>query len=140
LARLWRTRGERGLCLDGQDIVQVRMYSSFQDIWRGFEKNFFPAFRRETNFWLFIAFHFIVYLAPFALLLMAPSMAIVSAAATILLTRLVLALYFRHSLVSILFQPISQAILVAIGLSSWWRCKSGKGVVWKGREYFALKQ
>src|SRR5262245_10923498 len=34
LARLWRMRGERGLCLDGQDMVQVRMYSSFDEIWR----------------------------------------------------------------------------------------------------------
>jgi hypothetical protein len=45
LARIWRARGERGICLDGQDIVHVRMYDSLRGIWNGFQKNFFPAFR-----------------------------------------------------------------------------------------------
>src|SRR5262249_14811546 len=137
LARLWRMRGGRGLCLDGQDIVRVRMYSSFDDIWRGFEKNFYPAFRREISFWVFLAFHLIVCLLPFVLLPFSPSRVAVLAVAAVLLTRLALALYFRHSLVSVLLQPMSEAILIAIGLSSWWRCRSGKGVVWKGRQYFS---
>ncbi|NOT60802.1 MAG: glycosyltransferase, partial [Acidobacteria bacterium] len=57
LAQLWRARGERALGLDGQDIVRVRMYESFADIWAGFQKNFFPAFQHEASFWLFIAVH-----------------------------------------------------------------------------------
>src|SRR5262249_32606758 len=136
LAQLWRSRNERGLCLDGQDLVRVRMYTSFEEIWRGFQKNFFPAFRHETNFWLFLAIHLSVYLAPFALLLIAPSLVMASAVIAVLLTRIALALYFRHSLALAFLQPLSEAVLIAIGLSSWWRCRSGKGVTWKGREYF----
>jgi chlorobactene glucosyltransferase len=137
LARLWRRSGERGLCLDGQDTVQVRMYSSFPEIYHGFEKNFYPAFQRETSFWLFTIFHLSVYLIPFALLLIAPSRVVLSAVAATLLTRLVIALRFRHSLVLVLLHPISEAVLIMIGLASWWRCRSGKGVIWKGREYFS---
>jgi hypothetical protein len=36
-----------------------------------------------------------------------------------------------------LLHPVGEAILVALGLSSWWRCKSGRGVEWKGRRYRA---
>ncbi|MFA6240265.1 MAG: glycosyltransferase family 2 protein, partial [Candidatus Hydrogenedentales bacterium] len=36
LARTWRARGEWGHCLDGQDVVHVRMYTNFGAIWRGF--------------------------------------------------------------------------------------------------------
>ncbi|HXG66232.1 MAG TPA: glycosyltransferase, partial [Blastocatellia bacterium] len=50
LAHLWRARGHRGICLDGQGIVSARMYHSFGEIWGGFQKNFYPAFRREVNF------------------------------------------------------------------------------------------
>jgi hypothetical protein len=31
--------------------------------------------------------------------------------------------------------PAGRSILLAIGLSSWRRCKSGRGVDWKGRRY-----
>ena len=48
LAQAWRACGERGLCLDGRSVLTVRMYHSFGDIRRGFQKNFFPAFRRRA--------------------------------------------------------------------------------------------
>jgi chlorobactene glucosyltransferase len=130
LAQLWRRRNARGLCLDGQEIVRVRMYASFGEIWRGFQKNFFPAFRREISFWLFLALHAVVFLSPFLLLPVAPW-----AALAILLIRFALALRFRHPLVTVLLHPLAEVILIAIGLSSWRRCKSGRGVAWKGREY-----
>jgi glycosyltransferase involved in cell wall biosynthesis len=139
LARLWRARKHRGLCLDGSDVVRVRMYSSFREIWLGFEKNFFPAFQFEASFWLFIGFHFAVFLLPFVLLIWSPGIITASAVAVGLLTRLLLALRFRHSLLYVLMQPISEAVLVAIGLASWWKCSTGRGVVWKGREYFSSR-
>jgi hypothetical protein len=51
--------------------------------------------------------------------------------------RAALALRFRHPWWSVLLHPVGEAILVALGLSSWWRCKSGRGVEWKGRRYRA---
>ena len=137
LAHLWRANGKRGLCLDGQDVVSVRMYNSFAEIWSGFQKNFFPAFRRESSFWIFILFHLVVFLAPIVALVFLRSWPLVLAAACVLATRAILALRFRHPLWSALLHPVAEVVLIAIGLSSWWRCKTGKGVRWKGRQYHA---
>lgn len=135
LAQLWREKNARGLCLDGQEVVRVRMYISFEEIWRGFQKNFFPAFRHEISFWLFMLFHFSVFLGPVLLAMAAPTKWALIALANILALRLLLARYFRHPLWSALIHPVSEVILLLLGLSSWWRCKSGRGVTWKGREY-----
>lgn len=139
LARLWRERGERGLCLDGRAVVRVRMYRSLAEIWSGFRKNFFPAFRTARTFWAFVALHLFVCLLPFAL---AP-LALVStwarpfaaAAVCVLAARLALALRFGHPLWSVALHPLGEALLVGLGLASWRRCRSGRGVEWKGRSY-----
>jgi len=140
LAQLWRARGLAGICLDGQRVASVRMYRSLAEVWGGFQKNFFPAFRRESSFWLFLALHFLVFLAPFILLMPAAAGAVgavpvLLASASVLLMRLLLAARFRHPLWSVLLHPLAEAILIALGLSSWWRCKTGRGVTWKGRRY-----
>jgi len=31
--------------------------------------------------------------------------------------------------------PLAEAFLILLALSSWWRCRAGKGVEWKGRRY-----
>jgi len=133
LAQLWRASGRRALCLDGQEVVSVRMYGSAAEIWRGFQKNFFSAFRRQTSFWGFLVLHSAIFFVPFPLLCMSANTAL--AAGCVLLMRAMLAARFHHPWGSILLHPVSEAILIAIGLSSWWRYKSGKGVAWKGRVY-----
>jgi glycosyltransferase involved in cell wall biosynthesis len=139
LAQVWRERGESSLCLDGRKILSVRMYHSRVEIWRGFQKNFFPAFRRETSFWAFIALHFTVFLMPFILLPFIIKKGFVWPLALIALCvlamRVALALRFKHPLWSVLLHPLSELILIAVGLSSWWKCKTGRGVEWKGRRY-----
>ena len=135
LAHLWRERGKRGLCLDGRDVVAVRMYRSFGEIWSGFRKNFFPAFRRESSFWLFILLHSALLLGPFLLLAWTRAWPVWLAAACVLAQRALLALRFKHPLWSVLLHPAAALILIAVGLASWWSCKSGKGVEWKGRRY-----
>jgi chlorobactene glucosyltransferase len=139
LAQLWREKGHRGLCLDGQDVVCVRMYNSFGEIWSGFQKNFFPAFKRESGFWFFIIFHFTIFLLPFILALlsfkftwMKPALLV---ALCVLLMRLALAIRFRQALWSVLLHPLSETVLIVLGISSCWKCKSGHGVEWKGRLY-----
>jgi chlorobactene glucosyltransferase len=135
LAQLWRVRGERSLCLDGQEIVRVRMYDSFGGIWAGFQKNFFPAFKHASNFWGFLLLHAAVYLAPFYLALLTQRLAFIAAASLIWLMRVSLALRFKQPVWSALLHPLTETLLIVLGLTSWWRCKSGRGVVWKGREY-----
>jgi chlorobactene glucosyltransferase len=141
LAQKWRAKGERGLCLDGQEVVRTRMYLSFAEIWRGFQKNFFPAFRHESSFWLFLIFHFICFFLSFVLLPFAAfgllSKTYLLIVAIVLTMRLLLALRFRQPLWSVLLHPLAEAILLARGIASWWQCKSGAGVEWKGRNYLS---
>ncbi len=137
LAQLWREKGQRGFCLDGQDVVTVRMYASLGDIWQGFQKNFYPAFRHQTSFWIFIVFHVAVFLAPFFLAFV--HLKFVLVAALVLAMRALLAIRFRHPWWSVLLHPLGETFLIVIGLSSWWRCKTGKGVAWKGRVYHSAE-
>ncbi len=132
LAQWWRENGERSVCLDGQDVVSVRMYASFSEIWLGFQKNFFPAFRHEWMFWLFLLFQITAFLMPFVLRNW-------SAAALILVARMVLCLRFSQPLWSVLLHPIAELLVILLGLSSWWHCRSGRGVAWKGRVYRASR-
>lgn len=133
LAQTWRTHGQRTLCLDGQEVVQVRMYDSLREIWYGFQKNFYLAFRHNLSFWAFLALHAVVFLAPFFLLVLSKAAAL--AAACVLLMRVLLAVRFHHPWWSVFVHPFSEIILIALGLSSWWRCRSGQGVRWKDRVY-----
>jgi chlorobactene glucosyltransferase len=143
LAQAWRACGELGLCLDGQDVVRVRMYRTFAEIWNGFQKNFFPAFKRESTFWMFMLLHVSVFLLPFVLAPFASRFTgrwlLWLAALSVLAMRAALALRFKHPLWSILLQPVSEVVLIALGFYSWWRCRTGRGVAWKGRSYLELK-
>ncbi len=125
LAQLWRERGERSLGLDGQDIVRVRMYANLSEIWNGFKKNFFLAFRREHNFWIFLALHFCVFVLPFILLDW-------RACCAVLLARALLLLRFRQPLWSAAFHPFCELFLIALGIAAW---RNRRNVVWKGRQY-----
>ncbi len=129
LAQLWRKSGERGLCVDGSSAVRVRMYDGFQGIWLGFQKNFYPAFRHGISFVVFLALHAGLFLALFCLSW--------KLAALVLLTRLVLAIRFSHPMLSVVAHPVTEVLLVALGIASWWRCATGRGVSWKGRVYKA---
>ena len=135
LAQAWRAQGGRGLCLDGQTVVSVRMYDSAAGIWSGFQKNFYPAFRRAASFWAFLGLHVTAFVLPAALLVVAPSPAAAAALAGAMLMRLLLALRFRHPAWSALLHPLAELALVGIGLSSWWRFTRGGGVRWKDRRY-----
>jgi glycosyltransferase involved in cell wall biosynthesis len=141
LARAWRDSDRRGICLDGQNLVRVRMYKSPGEIWRGFEKNFFPAFSKAVNFWLFLGFHGVFFLMPFVILpwLFTGHLhlwPLGASALCILIMRLVQALKFRYPLWSIFAHPLAEVIMIAIGLSSWRHCRTGVGISWKGRTYF----
>jgi chlorobactene glucosyltransferase len=142
LARVWRERGRRGICLDGQDVVHVRMYEDLGSIWRGFQKNFYPAFGSTTSFVLFLVFHFVCFLVPF---LMIPIALITdgiwqifaASAVWVFAMRVAMGIRFGYPLWSSLLHPLAEAMFIGLGLSSWWRCHSGRGVEWKGRRYRA---
>lgn len=139
LAQLWRQQGLYSLCLDGRAIVSVRMYCSLGGIWKGFQKNFFPAFRRERSFWSFLALHTVFFFLPFILAPLAfPITAgwiLTAAAVGILSMRTALALRFNHPWWSVLLHPLGETMLIALGLTSWVKFRLGPGVEWKDRRY-----
>jgi hypothetical protein len=139
LAQHWRAKGLRGLCLDGRRVVVVRMYRSLGEVWRGFQKNFFPAFHSAWSFCAFLALHLLVFLLPFALAPLAFTSPwawpFAAAAVCVLAARAALAWRFKHPWWSVVLHPLGEALLVALGLASWWRCRTGRGVEWKGRRY-----
>ncbi len=132
LAQLWRTKGERSLCLDGQEIVRVRMYSSLPEIWSGFQKNFYPAFQTPYAFAAFLALHGVIFLSPFLVLNW-------GAMGIVLGMRALLAARFRQPWWTVLTHPVGQIFLIGLGISSWWACYSGRGVQWKGRKYLEIR-
>jgi len=143
LARAWRASGRRSLGLDGQDVVRVRMYQSLPQIWVGFEKNFYPAFKQPLGFALFLGVHVALFLLPFPLVVVAlaagsPALLLwlsFAACSMVLAMRLLLAWRFQHPYWSALLHPLGELLLVTIALNSWWRVASGRGVRWKGRSY-----
>lgn len=140
LARAWRAAGLNGLCLDGQDAVKVRMYDSLAGIWTGFQKNVYPAFRHEISFWLFFAFHFLFFVLPFPVALAQGAagvwpFAAGGAAAAAWLSRIVQAARFGYPWWSALLHPVAECALLAVALTSWYKCRFGTGIDWKGRMY-----
>jgi hypothetical protein len=61
------------------------------------------------------------------------------AAGLVLLARALLAFRFAQPWWSVLLHPFAEAILLLLGISSWWHCRSGRGVEWKGRVYLASR-
>ncbi len=138
-AQAWRMSGRRGLCVDGQEWVRIRMYDSFLSIWRGFSKNLGPAFRRRTSLALFLVFHFVIGILPFVALgraalagrsLVGPTMAVAGA----LTMRLAQVIRFRYPWWSALLHPFAVGTMLVLAVVSRIRYESG-GVEWKGRRY-----
>jgi hypothetical protein len=116
------------------------MYDSFGEIWTGFQKNVYPGFKHEISFWLFLGFHFTCFILPF-LIASVQAMAGVfavpvwGAVLAVLLSRALQARRFGYPLWSIFLHPIAECALLAVALTSWYKCHSGAGVEWKGRTY-----
>jgi chlorobactene glucosyltransferase len=127
LSQVWRERGARSLCLDGQLVVRARMYASAREVWNGFLKNFRVGFRTAAGFWLFWCGHAVLFFGVFFFDW--------RAAGIVLLMRLLLAARFRHPLWSALLHPAGECFLLALGLASWRAARSARGLSWKGRHY-----
>ena len=106
----------------------VRMYSSFLEIWHGFTKNFYLAFKHPVNFWIFLVLHLSVFLLPFVGFSW-------RAALAVLALRAVLVVRFGQSWWSVIAHPFAEAAVLAIGIGSWRLSRGTTGVAWKGRQY-----
>jgi chlorobactene glucosyltransferase len=148
----------RLLNVDGTDVVSTRMYRSFRDLWLGFTKNFYTGFGgHPVPFFVFLILQATPFLLPWVLLGVsaaqwkAPDDPILAEngfwifsfliqhcllVLTILLGFLVHgipAMRYRQAGLSAFFYPIAEILLVLIGLNSFLKTISRRGVEWKGR-------
>jgi len=118
------------------------MYASAKQLWQGFSKNIYEGI--GGSLWallLVIALYSVSFVVPYALLVYAllfgsSALQLVSAVAVGAnrFARIVLALRFRHSVVSVVLHPVAVLLLLAIALNSWRWVRSGQ-LLWAGRVY-----
>lgn len=127
--------GMRVINCDGMRILTCRMYRSFGEVWEGFTKNMRPAFETSLGAFLLCGVtQASCFLLPFILVFfpLQRSFALIEIALVVFI-RVVLAVRFRTSWLSVLFHPLGHFLGMAIGVNSWRR--AGRGVTWKERTY-----
>jgi chlorobactene glucosyltransferase len=130
---------------DGKEILSVRMYRNFREIWDGFSKNIFAGFK-FSSFSLFSVnlMYFLLFFLPFLLLIIELLLPfgskfnlflLIFQVFLLYLARMLLAFRFRLGYVSVLLHPLGALSVPVIALNSWRWIVSGKGAKWKGRTY-----
>lgn len=156
LARVVKENGFRLRLLDGRDLVHVRMYEGLAEAWRGWRKNVFLGSRGGVGFALLQLIGLpVVTIFPFMLPLLAllawrrgnrqkqrgvTPVEITVAAALGLAPLLAYRAWINRNLgvpaSYALTHPLAGAIFAGILGQSAWRVLTGKGVDWRGRQYY----
>jgi chlorobactene glucosyltransferase len=127
--------GWRLLTCDGTRLVSCRMYTSFGKVWEGFTKNLWPVFDGDwVGFWLAIVWQFLVCVLPFVIMIFYYRPELYLIAGNLLCLRVVAALRFQTSWLSVFFHPIGYSLALSIAINSFCQAKS-KGITWKDRIY-----
>lgn len=149
MAQKVKAMGLRVGLVDGQDLVRVRMYTSFSGLWEGWSKNVFHGAGKKLSLLaIVLVFTFVMGVWPVLLVFWALVVALLGGPSFILLAvaaafQLGLALFYaiwvnrRLGLpesYSLGF-PLGAVIFIGILLNSAYRILSGRGVTWKGRTY-----
>jgi chlorobactene glucosyltransferase len=121
------------------------MYTSWREIVEGFSKNAFAGIGGSIPALLTVAVVAVaLFVAPPIALgttlairgLDAPWLGWLAAeTALAVAARLLLAIAFRQSIASVLFNPLAVAAAIAIAGRSFWLTRYGAGVAWRGRRY-----
>ncbi len=140
LAKKWRSNGEMSVCINGINIIKVRMYDSFRSIWLGFEKNSYPAFKNSAYFLIFHIFNFIFFslpmiFIPLHILKFTENTFMFISGLILLLIRVIFSLKFNHPIWSSLFHFFAEFIFLLISISSFIKYNFLGGVKWKSRKY-----
>ncbi len=145
LARKIKERGLQLIVEDGQNMLSVRMYRSFKEIWNGFSKNIFAGFGFSSLALFSVNFvYFLLFFLPFMLFFIQVSCPFSLNLPLVLLTLQVLILYisravisarFKLGFISTLLHPFGAISVPVIAINSWRWIAGGKGARWKGRTY-----
>lgn len=143
LAKAVKRAGHPVMLADVHDVTSTRMYQNGEEVWNGYKKNMYEGMgRRDALFIGTMFMYFIMYIVP--------PLGLVTGLLTGNETSILYG--FIGTLLGMavkrvsdhiggqpwwlaLFQPISMACVITIGLASWQAGRSGKGYVWKGRRY-----
>ena len=149
LARKIKEKGLQLIAADGYDMLSVRMYRSFKEIWHGFSKNIFAGFEfSSVSLFAVNLMYFLLFFLPFILFLIELSLCCGTNYAIILTGIQVLILYiartaisvrFKLGIISTILHPFGAISVPIIALNSWRWIKLGKGAKWKGRLYNPTK-
>jgi chlorobactene glucosyltransferase len=142
LARRVIAAGKTLINADGTDAVQTRMYQSFRELREGFTKNLYTGFGQSPLLMLsFLGLLAGLFIAPWFLAglllgagspLAAGALGVVGinlASATLVVRR------FKHSAWGAAGALPGTILVGLLGINSWWRTASRRGVSWKGRAY-----
>lgn len=132
------------------DLVAVRMYVGFREIWGGFTKNVAYAFGGAAGvaFLLFaVLWTAAGILPPLVVLAAAAGFAVshtalaaaIAACAALLLARVVLAAASNERIWPALFHPVMVAVWAALLVRSLYQRMVRRSVVWRGRAFDARK-
>jgi len=164
LARVVKENGFRLRLLDGRNLVRVRMYEGLAEAWRGWRKNVFLGSRGGAGFALLQLFGLpITTIFPFLLPLLAllawrrdtrdrrgqkagrkregvTPVEITAASALGLVPLLAYRAWVNKNMgvpwYYAFTHPLAGAIFAGILGQSTWRVLTGKGVDWRGRQYY----
>jgi chlorobactene glucosyltransferase len=145
LGRKVKKYGLRLIAGDGRNILSVRMYRSFAEIWNGFSKNIFAGFE-FSNIRLFTVnlLYFSLFILPFMLFIIDIFMQfgskfdlflLVFQIFLIYLIRVSLSIKFKLGFLSTILHPLGALAVPVIALNSWRWIIFGSGAKWKGRVY-----
>tara|TARA_Y100001936_G_scaffold229029_1_gene250754 strand:- start:4432 stop:5571 length:1140 start_codon:yes stop_codon:yes gene_type:complete len=140
LAKKWRTFGEKSKIINGENIITVRMYKSFNEITEGFTKNFYPALGSVIRFFIFQVYFFVAYILFPILILVFVFQSKVDILFFIViflsyLPRIIINLKFRYGITSLVVNPLSIIIMLYIGFRSYYHSLIKKNITWKKRIY-----
>jgi len=143
IARNIKESGAKVVLANATSLVSCSMYTGFEDVFKGFSKNFFAGFQRKyIPFVIFLIHIMNVYVFPVILLIIS----LITENATLLiwsivllmqgmLIRLLSTIQFRLPLFHIILQPFSALFAIIIGCNSLLWSMPGKSTVWKNRVY-----
>lgn len=147
LCRAVKRSGRRVVFADGDQMADCRMYPDATSLWRGFAKNFYEGIGgNPVALIVVMALHLMLFVAPFVALPVAvvlgnrglAAAAAVGVAANLCL-RLIMALRYHHSPMSVLLHPVAVVAMMGVLLNSFRWSRRGD-IRWRGRSYPARAQ
>ena len=147
LCRAVKQDGGRVVFADGDQMADCRMYPDGASLWRGFAKNFYEGIGgHPLALVIVLALHLLLFVAPYVALPVAALLGAwgLAAAAAVgvganLALRVIMALRYGHSPLSVLGHPVAVLLMMGVLLDSF-RCSRRGDIRWRGRSYPARSQ